>query len=173
MFTDSPVPAAAFQGTLALDLQPALDPPEVGSDHLESLATSDAGTAPGQDLVDVPDRLRRELLRWALRFGQAAAEIVNGDRPPGQLARHTSREVQADLTRRALLVARAAGSDQGLGRRWSPEGRPRVVSVHGSFLSNSVAEVCLRVQTGQRHRAIAARFEVDRGRWLCRSLEFA
>lgn len=148
-----PVPVALTQGTLALDLQPALEPPE-----------------PATDL-----RRRREVDDWAHRYVQAAVEIVGGDRPVTQLVRHTERDIYADLERRAQLVARAGGHVPGAAR--VQPARPRVLSVHSCFVSARVAETSVHVRYGERSRAVAARFE-RRGprraeRWVCTALEFA
>jgi hypothetical protein len=144
-----PVPVAATQGTLALDLQPRVEPP-----------------TPIADL-----RRRREVDAWAYRFVQAAVEIVGGDRPPTQLVRHTDRDVYADLQRRAVLVARAGGHAPGVARVQPV--RPRVASVHTSFVTPDVAETSAHLRYGDRSRAVALRFERRAGRWLCTALEFA
>ena len=144
------VPTAATQGTLALDLQPRLDPPSPGPADL---------------------RRRREVDDWAHRFVQAAVEIVGGDRPASQLVRHTGRDVQADLERRAQLVARAGGHLCGAGRVQPV--RPRVLSVRSDFPRPGVAEVSAHVRYGDRSRAVAARFDRRGGRWVCTALEFA
>lgn len=145
-----PVPVAATQGTLALDLQPRLEPPAPAVGDL---------------------RRRREVDAWAHRFVQAAVEIVGGDRPPSQLVRHTSRDVQADLERRAHLVARAGGHVPGAARVQPV--RPRVLSVRSSFPTSDVAEVGVHLRYGVRSRAVAARFERRGARWVCTALEFA
>lgn len=144
-----PVPVATTQGTLALDLQPRLEPP---------VATVDL-------------RRRREVEGWAHRYVQAAVEIIGGDRPGSQLVRHSSREVYADLERRALLVARAGGHAPGVAR--TQPVRPRVLSVHPCFVAADVAETSVHVRYGERSRAVAARFERRAGRWLCTALDFA
>jgi hypothetical protein len=143
------VPVATTQGTLALDLQPRLEPPE-----------------PSTDL-----RRRREVDAWAQRFVQAAVEIVGGDRPTSQLLRHTDREVYADLDRRAVLVARAGGHAPGVARVQPV--RPRVLSVHTCFVTPGIAETSAHVRYGERSRAVAARFERRDRRWVCTALEFA
>jgi len=154
-------PVASVQGTLALALQPRQEPPVVRTTH----------TGEGADVVRIDVRARRELETWSCRFAQAAVEIVGGDRPAGQLLRWTTREVYADLNRRALLVARAGGHQPGQGRVQPV--RPRVVGVHTCFVDTGIAEVGLHVRYGQRSRALAARFERDDGRWVCTALEFA
>lgn len=145
-----PVPVVALQGTLALDLQPRLEPP-----------------AP----VEADLRRRRQVEAWAHRFAQAVVEIVGGDRPASQLVRWTSREVHADLERRAQLVGRAGGHHPGAGRVQPV--RPRVVSAHSSFVTPEIAEVSVRARYGERSRALAVRFVLHRGRWVCTALEFA
>ncbi|WP_246081680.1 Rv3235 family protein [Nocardioides litoris] len=153
-----PVPVAATQGTLALALQPRLDPPEVPDRPLASVTR-------------VEERRRHEVEAWAHRFVQAAVEIVGGDRPSSQLLRHCDRDVHADLDRRAVLVARAGGHVPGTGRHQPV--RPRVRSVHVSLVSPEVAETSAHVRYGDRSRAVAARFERRDERWLCTALEFA
>ncbi|MGA8256270.1 MAG: Rv3235 family protein [Nocardioides sp.] len=149
-----PVPIAETQGTLALALQPRLDPPPL----------------PEGDL-----RTRRDIDAWAHRFAQAAVEIIGGDRPASQLARWSSSEVYADLERRAQLVARAGAHQPGVGRVQPV--RPRVLSVRSCFPRPRCAEVSLHVRYGERSRAVAARFELRRTRghvrWVCTALEFA
>lgn len=143
------IPVATFQDTLDLDLG--------------------ASVAPPLQLVR-PDR-QADVETWARRFAQAAVEVVGGDRPASQLLRWTTGEVYADLSRRAMLVARAAGQSAGAGRL-TPV-RPHVLSVHTSFISPNVAETSIHVRYGARSRAVAARFEVRRERWLCTALDFA
>lgn len=156
-----PVPVAAVQGTLALDLEPRLAPPALAADG-----------ATGGDRPEHADlRRRRELDRWAHRFAQAAVEIVGGDRPASQLLRWASREVYADLERRAQLVARAGGHQPGVARVQPV--RPRVHSVHSRFVDPTAVETSVHVRYGQRSRAVAARFERRRDRWICTALEFA
>jgi Family of unknown function (DUF6459) len=145
------VPLASVQGTLALDLQPHLEPPAPRGEPL------------GQDEAQV------EL--WARRFAQAAVEIVGGDRPVSQLLRWTSSAVYQDLHRRALLVARAGGHQPGVARVQPV--RPQVRSVHTRFVTPTAAEASIHVRYGERSRAVAARFEQRKGRWLCTALDFA
>jgi hypothetical protein len=143
------VPVASFQGTLALDLEAALAPP----------------------LPDLRDDRQAEVEVWARRFAQAAVEIVGGDRPASQLLRWTTSGVYADLHRRALLVARAGGHRPGTGRVMPV--RPHVRSVWTTFVTPTVAETSIHVRYGERSRAVAARFEQRRERWLCTALDWA
>lgn len=157
-----PVPVAATQGTLALDLAPLLDPPRLRGT-----------TSIGADVVSIDTILRRQLEGWSLRYAQAVVEVVAGDRPIAQVARWTSVEVYADLARRAQLVARAGLHQPGLGRGWRPAVRPFVRSARTSFVSPGVAEVAIHLRYGERSRALAARFEHRQTRWVCTALEFA
>ena len=160
-----PVPVTGVQGTLALDLQPRHDPP--------ALAGPD-GRASG-DVLPIDRHRRRQVEQWSRRFAQAAVEIVGGDRPVTQLLRWTSREVYADLGRRAHLVARAGGHTPGAARVQPV--RPKVLSVHTCFVAGDVVESAVHVRYGARSRALAARFVLrgDPGgqRWVCVALEFA
>lgn len=154
-----PVPLASVQGTLALDLTPVLDPPAVSVEP----------GGPGSDLSPVPAQVRSGLEQWVGRYVQAVAEIAAGERPPSQLARWTRRDVHQDLSRRAELVARAAGRPGQVRRRVG--NRAQVVAVRVSFLDERTAEACARVRHGERSRAVALRLEHVRGRWLCVALE--
>jgi hypothetical protein len=147
-----PVPVAATQGTLALDLQPRHDPPPA------TVVAFDSRAGRGAD-------------EWARRFAQAVVEIVGGDRPVSQLLRWTDREVYTDLQRRALLVARAGGHTPGQAR--VQPASPRVLSVHTAFVADDVIEASAHVKYGERSRAVASRFELHDDRWLCTALEFA
>src|SRR6188472_4229658 len=110
------IPLTTVQGTLALDLEPHLEPPPPRGAPLES------------------DEAEVEL--WARRFAQAAVEIVGGDRPASQLLRWTTGAVYQDLHRRALLVARAGGHQPGVARVQPV--RPQVRSVHTWFVTPKV-----------------------------------
>jgi hypothetical protein len=156
------VPVASVQGTLALDLGPRHEPPEL-PDPITCRAAA--------DVVPVDPLQRGRLEQWVHRFVQATVEIVGGDRPVSQLLRWTTGQVHADLHRRALLVGRAGGHEPGAGRVQPV--RPHVVSVHTCFLSPTVAEASARIRYGTRSRALALRFERRRDRWLCTAMEFA
>ena len=160
------VPVASVQGTLALDLRPRLDPPDSASDAARLRRPG------GGDVVSIEEPVRRRVEQWAQRFAQAAVEIASGDRPASQLVRWTSPTVQADLARRAQLVARAAGRPPGQGRPLQAV-RPQVMGVHICFVERDICEVSIRVRYGKRHRAVAARFEARDGQLVCTALEFA
>ena len=129
------------------------------------------------DVLPIDGPLRRSFEDWARRYAQAAVEIVGGDRPVTQLLRWSSREVYENLQRRAELVARAGRHQPGQGR-FQPV-RPRVLGVHPCFVTRDVVEAGVHVRYGERSRAVAARFELKRGRhdpaprWVCTALEFA
>jgi len=152
--------ATSVQGTLALDLLPVLEPPTF--------------TEPGRplDVVEVGVQARRRLDAFVSAYLRAAVEVSVGDRPAQQMLRHSSREVLDDLRRRAALVRRAAGVAAHRGRGPGAV-RPTIVSVRSSMVRVDAAEACAHVRHGDRSRAIAARFEVVRGRWQCVELEFA
>ena len=154
------VPVASVQATLALEVSPHARP------RLAPPATLVA------DVVGIEEPLRRRVEGWAQRYAQAAVEIVGGHRPAAQLLRWTRPDVYADLSRRAQLVARAAGRPPGQGRPRHAV-RPQVVSVRASFVTLDVCEVSIRVRHGERFRAVAARFETIDGRLQCTALEFA
>jgi hypothetical protein len=155
-------PVASVQGTLALDLGPRRDVPDL-----------DFAPGPriGADVVTVDLKRRRRFEQHAARIGAAVVEIVGGDRPVSQVLRWTTPEVYQDLARRALLVAAAAGRRPGSGAIQSV--RPQLVRAHTSFVSETRAEVTLHVRYGRRSRAVAARFELIRDRWQVSALEFA
>jgi hypothetical protein len=157
-------PVATVQGTLALDLGPRLDVPEAE-------VAGRPGDSAWHDVVHVDLVRRRRFEQHAARVGAAVVEVVGGDRPVSQLLRWTTPEVYQDLSRRALLVARAVGRRPGSGGIQSV--RPQLVAAHTSFVSERCAEVSLHVRYGDRSRAVAARFELIRDRWQVSALEFA
>ncbi len=157
-------PVATVQGTLALDLGPRLDVPEPE-------VAGRPGDSAWHDVVHVDLVRRRRFEQHAARVGAAVVEVVGGDRPVSQLLRWTTPEVYQDLSRRALLVARAVGRRPGSGGIQSV--RPQLVAAHTSFVSERCAEVSLHVRYGDRSRAVAARFELIRDRWQVTALEFA
>jgi hypothetical protein len=103
---------------------------------------------------------------WAARFLQAVVEVVASERPLAQLARWTDAAVFAEISDRRDRVAdrRARARSRG--------GRQVVATVHISRPEGAVAEVAARVTAGRRSRAIAARLDYSRGRWLCTAIDF-
>ncbi|MGN0064095.1 MAG: Rv3235 family protein [Nocardioides sp.] len=157
----TPSGARSVQGTLALDLLPELDRPTF--------------TPPARphDVVPVAEEARRRLDAFAAAYLRAAVEVAIGNRPVAQMLRHTSEEVLEDLGRRAVVVRRAAGISEAHHGRSPAAVRPQVVSVRTSMVRPDAAEASAHVRYGLRSRAVAARFEVVRGRWQCTALEFA
>lgn len=162
------LPVASVQGALALDLRQQLDPPPVSV-----LAEGAHPTRThGATVTDLPRPAALD--QWARRYLQAVIDIVAGDRPAAQLVRWTSPAVMNDLTRRAQLIARAGGHTPGLGRiRGSSAVRPQLRSLRTCVVHPDAAEVSAHVRYGERSRALAARFERRRARWVCVALEFA
>lgn len=153
----------SVQGTLALAHLPVLDPPEIGC--------VEPGSCAG-DWIAVPADLRTKLEQWTRRHLQGAVEVAAGDRPAMQLMRWCTSEVHHNLVRRASLVAHAGGHTPGQGRP-AEALRPQVVSVRLQIIALDCYEACAHVRYGQRSRAVAARFEWRRKRWVNVALEFA
>jgi hypothetical protein len=103
---------------------------------------------------------------WAARFVQAVLEVLTGDRPITQLIRWTDEKVYDDLSRRldVLQARRQAVPVRG--------GRQHVATVHVWHVSDDRAEVAARVTNGRRSRAVAARLDLHRGRWVCTAIQF-
>jgi Family of unknown function (DUF6459) len=162
-----PVSLASVQGSLALEVLPRVAPP---------LTTVPEPTIPPiaeLDVVPVATATRRELERWARRYGQAVAEVATGDRPASQVLRWSTSRVYDDLVRRALLVAQAGRRTPTVGRERRVTSRPQLRGVRISFVAGHIVEASFHVKYGERSRAIAARFEVLDDRWQCSALEFA
>lgn len=145
-----PVPVAAVQGTLALDLRGSMGMP----DTPELRVVGGSG-----DAVD-------DVTAWAGRFAQAVVEVLGGDRPLTQLVRWTTKRVYTDLGRRVRIMSRTSVAGQRLRTI-----RPQVRSVHVFQPHDGTAEVSVHVRYGKRSRAIAARLEFDHGRWQCTVLQ--
>jgi uncharacterized protein DUF6459 len=103
---------------------------------------------------------------WAARFLQAVVEVVASERPVTQLARWTDPQVFAEIaSRRQRVAAHRVGTR-------TRSGRQVVATVRISRPHQAVAEVAARVTTGGRSRAIAARLDYERERWLCTAIQF-
>lgn len=148
-----PVPIAALQGTLALDLSGYQVPPEP-----PELSLADPVDSPPDD---------RDVRAWSATFAQAVLEVLGGDRPLTQLLRWTDIRVYQDLSRRVQILSRRAPATQRLRTL-----RPQVCSVRVFRPSPVAAEVSVHVRHGQRSRALAARMELTGGRWQCTALQF-
>lgn len=155
-----PAPLASVQGSLALDLTWRTAPPRT---RLRSARTCDlvAAEAAGRSRVDA----------FVGRYLQAAVEIAAGDRPVGQVLRHTVPEVYDALTERSHAV-RAASGAPAHGPAGANHTRPVVVGVRTALIRDDALEASAHVRYGRRSRAVAARFEIVRDRWQCVALQW-
>ena len=148
---EGPVPMAAVQGALALDLSAR---PEVPAPPDLRLVGNDDD---GDDAA---------VRAWAARFAQAVVEVLGGDRPLPQLVRWTSPYVYALIGRRLRVLSRVSPATQRMRTV-----RAQVRSVHVCRPLTEVAEVSVHIGYGHRSRALAARLECAEGRWTCTALE--
>ena len=151
---------ASVQGALALDLTPRTAPPRPRLRSTRSL-----------DLVAVEVAARGQVDAFIGRYLQAVVEIGAGDRPVGQVLRHTVPEVYDDLGERARTVGAAARLAPGQVRGPNPA-RPVVVGVRTALIRSDAVEASAHVRYGRRSRAVAARFEIVRDRWQCVALSW-
>ena len=151
---------ASVQGALALDLTPRTAPPRPRLRSTRSL-----------DLVAVEKAARGQVDAFIGRYLQAVVEIAAGDRPVGQVLRHTVPEVYDDLGARARTVSAVAGPAPGQVRGPNPA-RPVVVGVRTALIRSDAVEASAHVRYGRRSRAVAARFEIVRDRWQCVALSW-
>jgi hypothetical protein len=120
------------------------------------VADEDEGPRPG-DVVPDPKP-------WAARYLQAVVEILAKQRPVTQLARWTAADVYVELAR---LLRADAGPARPTASR---PARRCVVSVRVCQVAPDGAEISARISEGPRSRAVAARLDFRRGRWLCTAL---
>lgn len=153
--TSTSAPSPYTQGSLALSY-----PLPSGVEAVpQSRALTIVAPAPDDDCVPTAEG-------WAARFVQAVLEVLTGDRPLSQLIRWTDESVYDDLDQRLGVVqARRPGSP-------TRNGRHKVATVHVCQVAADRAEVAARVTNGRRSRAVAARLELHRGRWVCTALQF-
>lgn len=150
---------ASVQGALALDLTPRTAPPRPRLRSTRSF-----------DLVAVERVARGQVDAFVGRYLQAVVEIAAGDRPVGQVLRHTVPGVYDDLGARVRTVSAVAGP-AGPGRGPNPA-RPVVIGVRTALIRSDAVEASAHVRYGRRSRAVAARFEIVRDRWQCVALTF-
>ncbi|HLL08849.1 MAG TPA: Rv3235 family protein [Nocardioidaceae bacterium] len=158
--TKAPGPTYA-QGALALDFRLSSGVPAVPA--APALAVLPGGRSRCSTPAGLPD-----VRDWAARFVQAVAEVIGGDRPVTQLIRWTDHEVYLDVSRRVRILGVTSTASTR-----SRVNRPQVRSVHICQPLDGVAEVAVHIRHGARSRAVAARLEVVRDRWLCTALELA
>ena len=118
-----------------------------------------------QDVRLSPCRGDSDVDLWAVKLAQVIAEVLSGDRPVGQLIRWTDVAVYAELDERVRLLGRTTTAT-----RRGASARASVRSVHVSLIADDVAEIAAHVQHNGCSRAIAARLEIHRGRWICTAL---
>jgi hypothetical protein len=101
----------------------------------------------------------QQLRAHATMLCLAVVETVTGDRSLTQLTRWLTPDAYDRL-------AADIGTPPTVGQQ-----RPRLLSVHVSTPTAGVAEVCGRVRSAGRSRALALRLEQQRGRWVCTALQ--
>lgn len=131
---------------------------------LDDLASPDPSTGTRPRLRLVSDDTT-DLDRLAARLAQMIVEILGGERAAHHLLRWATTGVYSDLVKRAQLIRR---QQDPRGRRL----RAQVRSVHVSRPDPTCAEIAIHVRHGARSRAIAARIELEEGRWRCTAIEF-
>ena len=101
---------------------------------------------------------------WAATFIQAIVEVIASDRPVTQLVRWTNRRVYAEILQRQRRVARHRSPTA------TRSSRQHVATVRVCRPAEGCAEVAARVTFGPRSRAIAARLEYVKDRWMCTAI---
>ena len=114
-----------------------------------------------------PRRQHSQLEARSRRLVQALVEIVDGDRPVGQILRMATDVVYDDLVARLASL----GAATARGARVGPLST-RVASVHVEQPRRDCAEVSARIVQGSRSRALALRLDLVDGRWLCSALRW-
>ena len=99
---------------------------------------------------------------WACGFAQAVVEVIAGQRPPRQIARHATHTVLSGLSKPEAPPLAAPQA-----RRQQPGRRSIVTSVRVDEPADGVAEVAAVVRGKNRSRALTLRLEGWDGRWIC------
>lgn len=120
-----------------------------------------------QSKVRPRSRQADPLEAWAGSFVQAVVEVVEGDRPLSQLVRWTNRRVYGEVSERQRTMSEHSQPTRTRGPR-----RAQVATMRIYRPAPDVAEVSARVSVGIRSRAIAARLDLIRDRWMCTAIEF-
>ena len=144
-------PTAATQGTLALTFT----------------LPSGVATEPRPALRLVPDPVQAPpdtaglpaVKAWADTLAMAIAQVLTGERTPGQLRQWAMPEVFDVLARRAALATQA------------PRRRASLRAVHLCCPARGIAEISTVVHGLARPKALAFRLEARRTRWVCTALE--
>ncbi len=145
-------PEAATQGTLALTFTL---PSGVASDPRPALRlVPDPPVEPLPATAGLP-----AVKAWADTCALAIAQILTGERAPGQLRQWAMPEVFDALARRAALATSA------------PRRRATLRAVHICCPARGVAEITTVIHGLARPKALAFRLEARRTRWVCTALE--
>ncbi|MDJ0315224.1 Rv3235 family protein [Arthrobacter sp. H35-D1] len=112
------------------------------------------------------------------KVAQAAVEVLSGVRSVQQLARWLDARCLSALTTRARLHAEAYKAQTrrqsqvpGAANVHTLRHQPLVHSVHCSAVSPGIFETCVVIADKTRFRAIAMRFELNRGLWKVTALQ--
>ena len=121
--------------------------------------------------VRTPTRALPPVTAWSARLAAALAEVLDGQRPAGQLMRWVSSDVDAGLrawARAKVLHPSLAAATWGTQRL--PSGRRgtrRVRSLRWTSPADGIAEVAAVIDGGPRPLVVALRLEGRDGRWVC------
>lgn len=148
--------------------------PNVNSRKAPGAVEEAAGTVAALD----PGAADQELVRlMSSKVAQALLEVITGARSVQQLARWLDTRCLSAVATRARLHAEAC---KAASRRQSHEGgadnvltlhhQPMVHSVHCSNVAPGIYESSVVMADATRFRAVAMRFEVDRGLWKVTAL---
>lgn len=142
-------------------------PTPTGADKRESAVVALDAQTTEQEIVGL----------LSSKVAQAALEVISGIRPVQQLARWLDTRSLSALTTRARLHSEACKAHK---RRQSHDGaaenvhtlhhQPIVHSVHCSNVSPGVYESAVVMADKTRFRAVAMRFERERGLWKVTAL---
>ncbi len=144
-------PVNAVQGTLALTFTLPSGVPAAPTPVLRVVAEP--------PVEDFGDETLPPLRCWADTLAMAIAQILTGERTPGQFRQWTLPEVFDVLARHAALAAAR------------PRRRAALRAVRICSPAAGVAEVTTVVHGLTRPKALAFRLESRRSRWLCTALE--
>ncbi|SED86236.1 hypothetical protein SAMN04489740_0151 [Arthrobacter alpinus] len=144
----------------------------------EERSTRQGAQTPGGVPYLHPEAAEREVVAaMSSKIAQAALEVLSGVRSVQQLSRWLDSVCMSALTTRARLHADACKAEK---RRHSPETngnlrtlhhQPVVHSVHCSAVAPGIFETSVVIADKTRFRAIAMRFELNKGLWKVTALQ--
>lgn len=138
---------------------------------------ADAGIAGNTVQTLDPEAAARAVVgAMACKIAQAALEVLSGVRSVQQLGRWLDTMCMSALTTRARLHAESCkaelrGQSHEPGNVHTLHHQPVVHSVHCSAVSPGVYETSVVIADTTRFRAIAMRFELNRGLWKVTALQ--